>query len=74
MQNILKGLDPTNKNIEETLKKAYLETDSHLKTQPTGRSGSTAVSCLLVRSKNAQLDDIRTLYVANAGDSKAILW
>jgi len=73
-ENILKELELSNgKAVEEALRKAYLNTDLHLKTQQTGRSGSTAVSCLLLKSKNAQLDDIRTLYVANAGDSKAIL-
>jgi len=73
-QNILKEIDASNgRGIEEALRKAYLDTDLHLKTQQTGRSGSTSVSCIFVKSKNNQLDDIRTLYVANAGDSKAIL-
>ncbi|PRP83286.1 protein phosphatase 2C-related protein [Planoprotostelium fungivorum] len=73
-ENIHKEIEASyGKNIEESLKKAFLDTDAGLKNQNTGRSGSTAVSCVFIRSKNNQLEDIRTLYVANAGDSKAIL-
>eukprot|EP01117_Protostelium_nocturnum_P013846 TRINITY_DN520_c0_g1_i1.p2 TRINITY_DN520_c0_g1~~TRINITY_DN520_c0_g1_i1.p2 ORF type:complete len:295 (-),score=85.33 TRINITY_DN520_c0_g1_i1:2279-3163(-) len=73
-ENVLKEIDATyGQNIEASLKKAFLDTDAALKSQNTGRSGSTAAVVLIAKSKNNQLDDIRTVHVANAGDSKAIL-
>jgi len=73
-ENIHKDIEATyGKSIIDSMKKAFLETDAGLKSQNLGRSGSTAAVCIIIRSKNNLLEDIRTLHVANAGDSKAIL-
>lgn len=57
-----------NENLEEVMKQTYLETDSQVRRHNILQSGTTAVTVLIRGEENR-----RVLYVANVGDSRAIL-
>lgn len=60
---------PDQNTVAAALKEAFKKADGELKLHGIGRSGSTATVALVHES----FDGKRTLYVANVGDSKAVL-
>lgn len=66
-ENIVKEMKNTN-DVAEAIKIAYYETDEEIGRQNINYSGTTSVSCLILK-ENAE----RTLYVANCGDARAVL-
>eukprot|EP00475_Leptophrys_vorax_P035618 TRINITY_DN5891_c0_g1_i2.p1 TRINITY_DN5891_c0_g1~~TRINITY_DN5891_c0_g1_i2.p1 ORF type:complete len:464 (-),score=121.07 TRINITY_DN5891_c0_g1_i2:53-1444(-) len=61
--------DRISSNIAEDIKAAYLATDNQLRRRNIWDSGTTCVSVLLHKIS----PEIRLLYCANAGDSRAVL-
>jgi len=60
----------TNTNPSEALKQSYLKTDDQIKQTPIQFSGTTAVSAYITIPPDTKE---RFLYVANAGDARAVL-
>ncbi len=58
------------RSIPEAFKNAYLLTDGQLRRQNILQSGTTSVTAYIRTLANGK----RWLYVANAGDSRAVLW
>ena len=61
---------PDDASVLERLSRAYLITDMESRSLNITTSGATAVSALLYKDKESSK---RTLYVANVGDSRAVL-
>eukprot|EP00741_Cyanophora_paradoxa_P004732 tig00000826_g4590.t1 len=65
-QTLLEELQKTPQNVQECIKQAYLKTDQAMRDHQY--AGTTAVTAL-IRKQNG----VRTLYIANAGDSRCVL-
>lgn len=66
-ENICKELKKTS-DVSEAIKVAYFETDEEIGRQKINYSGTTSVSCLILKENSE-----RILHVANCGDARAVL-
>lgn len=67
--NLLKEIAKNPDDMKEALKQSYLSTDRDI-SEKRIQAGTTAVSALIQRSKDGSK---RWLYVANAGDARAVI-
>lgn len=68
---LLLGDDAT---VQERLTRAFLITDMQSRQQQNNTAGATAVSVLLRREQGIEgASDLRRIYAANVGDSRAVL-
>jgi len=68
-QNLLLELKQT-QEIPEAIKQSYLKTDDQIKQSPIQFSGTTSVSAFITIHPETKS---RVLYIANAGDARAVL-
>jgi len=60
--------------VQERLTRAFLITDMQSRQQQNNTAGATAVSVLLRREKTeGGASDVRRIFAANVGDSRAVL-
>ncbi|EGG15203.1 protein phosphatase 2C-related protein [Cavenderia fasciculata] len=67
--NLLKEIENDPENIQEDIKKSYLDTDEQMGNEPIQFSGTTTITALLRKNNDGE----KHLYVANAGDARAVI-